>query len=52
LAAYFVDRNVAAMAIVIGIVVWMRHAANIRRLLNGTEPKIGRKKQTDAAPVD
>ena len=27
----------------IGAVVWVRHAANIRRLMNGTEPKIGKR---------
>jgi glycerol-3-phosphate acyltransferase PlsY len=27
----------------IAAVVWLRHAANIRRLLAGTEPRVGRK---------
>lgn len=28
----------------LGIFVWVKHEANIRRILNGTEPKIGQKK--------
>jgi len=32
--------------LVIAVIVWARHAGNIRRLLTGTEPKIGRGKQT------
>jgi glycerol-3-phosphate acyltransferase PlsY len=51
LALYFADRDIAAMAVAIGLVVWVRHAANIRRLLNGTEPKIGRRKEADAPPA-
>ena len=34
--------------VALAALVWYRHAENIRRLLAGTEPKIGRKK--DAAP--
>jgi len=29
------------LAIVLGVLVWIRHHANIRRLLRGEEPKIG-----------
>jgi glycerol-3-phosphate acyltransferase PlsY len=29
------------LAIILGILVWLRHHANIRRLLSGDEPKIG-----------
>lgn len=32
-----------------GILIW-RHAANIRRLLDGTEEKIGKRKQAEPAP--
>ncbi len=33
----------AAVALLIAALVWYKHAANIRRLLDGTEPRIGRK---------
>ena len=36
--------QVAKLAVLIAILVWIRHAGNIRRLLTGTEPRIGRKK--------
>ena len=39
--------QVAKLALVVAILVWIRHAGNIRRLLSGTEPKIGRKKAED-----
>ena len=31
------------LGLVLAALVWMRHAANIRRLLAGTEPRIGQK---------
>jgi glycerol-3-phosphate acyltransferase PlsY len=34
---------VVALALLTAILVWVRHHANIRRLLAGTEPRIGRK---------
>lgn len=34
----------AELAGLLAILVWVRHASNIRRLLTGQEPKIGRKK--------
>jgi glycerol-3-phosphate acyltransferase PlsY len=34
----------AGVCALIALLVWVRHAANIKRLLNGTEPKIGAKK--------
>jgi glycerol-3-phosphate acyltransferase PlsY len=41
--------QVAKFALAIAALVWVRHAGNIRRLLNGTEPRIGRNaKGTDA----
>ena len=40
--------QVAKLALVIAALVWIRHAGNIRRLLSGTEPKIGRKKSEGA----
>jgi glycerol-3-phosphate acyltransferase PlsY len=35
---------VAMLGVAIAVLVWIRHAANIRRLGNGTEPRIGQKK--------
>src|SRR6185369_10712144 len=32
------------LAIGLAVLVWIRHHENIRRLLSGTEPKIGKKK--------
>ena len=40
--------QVAKFALVVAILVWLRHAGNIRRLLSGTEPKIGQKKTEGA----
>lgn len=31
-----------ALAVILAALVWVRHAANIRRLLAGTEPRVGR----------
>ncbi len=36
--------QVAKLALVIAVLGWIRHAGNIRRLLSGTEPRIGKKK--------
>jgi glycerol-3-phosphate acyltransferase PlsY len=35
---------VAALAAFMGVLIYIRHAANIGRLLKGQEPKIGAKK--------
>jgi glycerol-3-phosphate acyltransferase PlsY len=35
--------TLAVVALLIAALVWYKHAANIRRLLDGTEPRIGRK---------
>jgi acyl phosphate:glycerol-3-phosphate acyltransferase len=32
------------LTVILAVLVWIRHAANIRRLSDGTEPKIGKKK--------
>ena len=45
----FVSGTMALVLIALAVLVWIRHAENIRRLLAGTEPKIGKKK--DAAPA-
>jgi glycerol-3-phosphate acyltransferase PlsY len=39
------DVQRAELALFIAVLVWLRHAANIRRLIRGEEPKIGRKNQ-------
>jgi glycerol-3-phosphate acyltransferase PlsY len=43
LAWYLADALRAEVALVIGVLVVLKHHANIRRLIAGTEPKIGRK---------
>lgn len=40
------DLQVVKFAAIIAIFVWAKHHSNIRRLLSGTEPKIGRSKAT------
>ncbi|WP_394357657.1 glycerol-3-phosphate 1-O-acyltransferase PlsY [Rhodobacter amnigenus] len=41
----FLDHSDAVLlTLLLAILVWVRHAANIRRLRDGTEPRIGRKK--------
>ncbi len=35
----------------VAVLVWIRHHENIRRLLKGEEPKIGKKKPVEAAPM-
>jgi glycerol-3-phosphate acyltransferase PlsY len=39
-----IDARYGVVGILIAILVYIRHHENIRRLLNGTEPKIGKKK--------
>ena len=43
LAAALADLTVVKLALVIAVLVFARHHANIRRLLAGTEPRIGQK---------
>jgi acyl phosphate:glycerol-3-phosphate acyltransferase len=44
LGAVWTDLPRAALALFIAVLVFIRHDGNIRRLLRGDEPKIGRKK--------
>lgn len=37
------DRQLALFAAIIAALIWFKHHENIRRLLSGTEPKIGKK---------
>ena len=43
LAAVFADATIVKLALVIAVLVFVRHHENIRRLLAGTEPRIGQK---------
>jgi glycerol-3-phosphate acyltransferase PlsY len=36
------DRPVVYLSLTCAVLVWVRHHANIRRILSGTEPRIGR----------
>ncbi len=40
---------VAVLALFMGVLIYVRHAANIRRLLKGEEPRIGAKKAQERA---
>lgn len=44
-AYLFGDARVAALALFIAVLVYIRHAANIRRLLKGEEPRINVRKK-------
>lgn len=37
------DSDLVTLGVVVGVLIWARHHANIRRLLAGTEPRIGQK---------
>jgi glycerol-3-phosphate acyltransferase PlsY len=43
-ALAFADRWIVAAAVAIAALVYVRHAGNIRRLLAGTEPRIGERR--------
>jgi glycerol-3-phosphate acyltransferase PlsY len=43
IAALLADATIVKLALVIAVLVFARHHANIRRLLAGTEPRIGQK---------
>ena len=41
--AVWLDRSLVPLAVCIAVLVYLRHHANIARLLSGTEPRIGNK---------
>jgi glycerol-3-phosphate acyltransferase PlsY len=43
-AGLWASRSVVVMAAILALLGFIRHSANIKRLLNGTEPKIGKKR--------
>ena len=43
---YFYHLHGAVLILLLSALIFYRHGANIRRLINGTEPKIQRKKET------
>ena len=43
-ASFWSTQAVTVMAAILAVLGFIRHRANIKRLLNGTEPKIGKKK--------
>jgi glycerol-3-phosphate acyltransferase PlsY len=43
------DRQIAVFAAILAVLVWIKHHENIRRLLNGTESKIGAKKSASTS---
>jgi acyl phosphate:glycerol-3-phosphate acyltransferase len=43
LAAFLADQTIIKLALLIAVLVFIRHHENIRRLLAGTEPRIGQK---------
>jgi len=47
LALYFLDETQAMIVATMAALLWFRHHENIRRLLKGEEPKIGKKSTTD-----
>ena len=44
LAAFLADGPTILLALAVGILIYIRHEPNIRRLLAGTEPRIGRRR--------
>ncbi|MBA3910016.1 MAG: glycerol-3-phosphate acyltransferase [Rhodobacter sp.] len=45
---YFDRGRMLVLVVLLTILVYIRHAENLRRIKAGTEPKIGRKKQADS----
>lgn len=47
-----VARTIIVASLILAVLVWVRHSANIRRLMRGEEPNIGRKKDTGPTESD
>jgi glycerol-3-phosphate acyltransferase PlsY len=43
----FNDRLLLVLVVILTILIYVRHSANLKRVMAGTEPKIGRKKPAD-----
>jgi glycerol-3-phosphate acyltransferase PlsY len=41
--AFMADLQLVEMTVILAALIWLRHHANLRRLLKGEEPRIGRK---------
>lgn len=48
IALYFQRVDIAAMAVVMAVIIYIRHAQNIGRIVKGTEPKIGKKSKSES----
>jgi acyl phosphate:glycerol-3-phosphate acyltransferase len=48
LAFFFADTGLVYLSLTVAVLVFARHHANIRRLLAGTEPRIGRGGESEA----
>ena len=48
IAFYISTDQVTEFSIFLAVLVWLRHHENIRRILKGEEPRIGKKKDADA----
>ncbi len=49
--AFYLDRpDLIRLTAIVALLVILRHAANIKRLLSGTESKIGKNKNAETAP--
>ena len=46
---YLSEYRIEYLAATLAALVWWKHRENIKRLLNGTEPKIGKKKKDESA---
>lgn len=47
-AFWLTDLPVVYLSLTIGVLVWVRHHANIGRIVSGTEPRIGRSDKPEA----
>jgi glycerol-3-phosphate acyltransferase PlsY len=52
LGSPIIYHQLAEFALIIAVIVWIRHAGNIGRLLTGREAKIGRKKSETPEPSE